>query len=107
MRLLSRRDPPRTSEQSKGRRGRHARVTRARHRVGTDACRSVHVHTQKKENILRYTNFSAVVRSLTPVRAICWCVCGGEPRVWRAMRARALTVYACAWLLESAGTIGL
>ena len=48
MRLLSRRDPPRTSEQSKGRRGRHARVTRARHRVGTDACRSVHVRAKKK-----------------------------------------------------------
>jgi hypothetical protein len=63
-------------------------------------------YIQKKENI-RYTNFSAVLRSLTPVRAICWCVCGGEPRVWRAMRDRALTVYACAWLLESAGTIGL
>ena len=109
MRLLSRRDPPRTSEQSKGRRGRHARVTRARHRVGTDACRSVHVHTYKKKKIFgtRTTNLSAVVRSLTPVRAICWCVCGGEPRVWRAMRDRALTVYACAWLLESAGTIGL
>ncbi len=41
--------PHRTSKQSKGRRGRHARVTRARHRVGTDACRSVHVHTYKKK----------------------------------------------------------
>ena len=52
MRLLSRRDPPRTSEQSKGHRGRHARVTRARHRVGTDACRSVHVMAKKKNPVL-------------------------------------------------------
>ena len=81
MRLLSRRDPPRTSEQSKGRRGRHARVTRARHRVGTDACRSVHVHTYKKKKIVGNELLRRGALAHARARDLLVCVWRGATRV--------------------------
>ena len=81
MRLLSRRDPPRTSEQSKGRRGRHARVTRAHHRVGTDACRSVHVHTYKKKKIFGNELLRRGALAHARARDLLVCVWRGATRV--------------------------